>query len=129
MNPELMTKIAEILLGVVVLLGAIIAVISALGLIRLQDVYLRSHAATKSATLGVLFILSGVFLYFWIFQHHFSLKLLLGILFVFLTSPVAGHLNARAAYRSGVALWKGSVKDALKETAQNERRESEQKNR
>jgi multicomponent Na+:H+ antiporter subunit G len=120
-----MNKIVEILLGVVVLLGAIIAVISALGLIRLQDVYLRSHAATKSATLGVLFILSGVFLYFWIIQHHFSLKLLLGILFVFLTSPVAGHLNARAAYRSGVALWKGSVKDALKEVRKDERHEGE----
>ncbi|MHA7967670.1 monovalent cation/H(+) antiporter subunit G [Paenibacillus sp. CAU 1782] len=123
-----MNKIVEVMLGVVVLLGAIIAVISALGLIRLQDVYLRSHAATKSATLGVLFILSGVFLYFWIFHQHFSLKLLLGILFVFLTSPVAGHLNARAAYRSGVALWKGSVKDDLKAASKSERREVDKDN-
>jgi multicomponent Na+:H+ antiporter subunit G len=104
-------------------LGAIIAVISVLGLIRLPDVYLRSHAATKSATLGVLLILLSAFGYSWLFQDHFSIKLLLGIAFVFLTSPVAGHLNARAAYRSGVSLWRGSVRDDLKEEIKRERQE------
>jgi multicomponent Na+:H+ antiporter subunit G len=39
--------------------------------------------------------------------------LILGILFVFLTSPIAGHLNGRAAYRSGVPMWGKSVRDDL----------------
>lgn len=111
------------MLGIVVLLGAVVSLISVIGLIRLPDVYLRSHAATKSATLGVLFILNGAFLYFWIFEGHFSIKLLLGIVFVFLTGPVGGHLNGRAAYRSGVSLWKGSVRDDLKEDLKRERQE------
>lgn len=115
--------IIESAIGIVVLLGAIICALSAFGLIRLPDVYLRSHAATKSATLGVLFILFGTFLYFWIYEGHLSVKILLGIVFVFITGPVAGHLNGRAAYRSGVSLWKGSVRDDLKEALKRERQE------
>ncbi len=124
MNPETIENIIELIMGLLVLLGAIVAVISVIGLIRLPDVYLRSHAATKSATLGVLLILNGAFLYFWIMEGHFSIKLLLGIVFVFLTGPVGGHLNGRAAYRSGVSLWKGSVRDDLKEDLKRERLES-----
>lgn len=124
MTPETMEKTIELVIGILVLLGAIIGVISVFGLIRLPDVYLRSHAATKSATLGVLLILLGGFLYFWIVEHHLSIKLLLGIAFVFITSPVAGHLNGRAAYRSGVSLWRGSVRDDLKEDLKRERQES-----
>lgn len=124
MNPETIEQIVEIVIGIVVLLGAVISVISVFGIIRLPDVYLRSHAATKSATLGVLLILLGGFLYFWIFESHFSIKLLLGIVFVFITAPVAGHLNGRAAYRSGVSLWKGSVRDDLKDDVKRERQEN-----
>jgi multicomponent Na+:H+ antiporter subunit G len=40
---------------------------------------------------------------------------LLGIVFVFLTAPVAGHLIIRAAYRSNVKLADISVEDALYE--------------
>jgi len=110
-----MLAMIENLLGLFILTGAVICAISAFGIIRLPDVYLRSHAATKSATLGVLIILTGAFLFFMIYMDHVSAKLLLGIGFVFLTSPVAGHLNGRAAHRSGVPLWKGSVQDELKQ--------------
>ncbi|MBH5319346.1 Na+/H+ antiporter subunit G [Paenibacillus sp. GSMTC-2017] len=119
----MISVIIELTLGVIVLLGSLICALSVFGLIRLPDFYLRSHAATKSATLGVLFILFGAFLYFWIYEDHFSIKLLLGILFVFITAPVAGHLNGRAAYRSGVSLWKGSVRDDWKEALKRERGE------
>ncbi|WP_036635035.1 monovalent cation/H(+) antiporter subunit G [Paenibacillus massiliensis] len=108
-----MRLIAELLVGGMVLFGALLGALSAFGLIRLPDVYLRSHAATKSATLGVLFVLGGTFLYFLLFMDHLSIKLLLGIVFVFITGPVAGHLNGRAAYRSGVTMWKHSVQDDL----------------
>lgn len=111
---DMIRAIGENVLGLFILGGAIICAISTFGLIRLPDVYLRSHAATKSATLGVLVILIGAFLYFMIYMDHISAKLLLGIAFVFLTSPVAGHLNGRAAHRSGVPLWEGSIQDELK---------------
>ncbi|MBW7475396.1 monovalent cation/H(+) antiporter subunit G [Paenibacillus oenotherae] len=111
----MLKMIGEMAIGAVVLLGACIGAISAFGLIRLPDIYLRSHAATKSATVGVLLILAAAFLYFLLYLDHVSVKLLLGIVFVFLTAPVAGHLTGRAAYRSGVSLWKGSVRDDLKQ--------------
>ncbi|SDT48588.1 multisubunit sodium/proton antiporter, MrpG subunit [Paenibacillaceae bacterium GAS479] len=115
-----------ILAALFVLFGALLSLFSAFGLIRLPDVYLRSHAATKSATLGVLFILTGAFLYYWLVENIVSAKLLLGIAFVFLTGPVAGHLNARAAYRTGVHLWEQSTQDDLKVALQRERAEAKE---
>ncbi|MNJ53664.1 Na(+)/H(+) antiporter subunit G [compost metagenome] len=115
-----MTLIGELLIGLLVLFGAVISALSAFGLVRLPDVYLRSHAATKSPTLGVLCILSGAFLYFMLYLDHVSAKLLLGIVFVFITAPVAGHLNGRAAHRTGVPLWQGSVRDDLSEAIKQE---------
>ncbi|MDQ0061552.1 monovalent cation/H(+) antiporter subunit G [Paenibacillus harenae] len=124
MNLETISKIGELVIGAAIVLGAIVCLLSAFGIVRLPDVYLRSHAATKSATLGVFIILLAVFLYFMFYLEHTSAKLLLGIVFVFLTSPLAGHLNSRAAYRSGVSLWKGSVRDEMK-TALKKEREAE----
>lgn len=120
---EAVKMISEWLIAFLVLTGVLLSALSAFGLIRLPDAYLRSHAASKSATLGVLCILTGVFLYFMIFLEHISIKLLLGVAFVFITSPVAGHLNGRAAYRSGVALWHRSVRDDLKAALAKEQKE------
>ena len=110
MNGEIVEWVAVLF----ILLGAIVSVISAFGLIRLPDVYTRSHAATKSATLSVLACLIGAFIYFWSNDGFVSIRLVLGIIFVFLTAPVAGHLVCRAAYRSRVPLAEGSGEDALK---------------
>jgi len=99
---------------ILILIGSIVSVISAFGMIRLPDVYTRSHAATKSSTLSVLTCLLGAFIYFWVHDGFVSVRLILGILFVFVTAPVAGHLICRAAYRSRVPLAKGSGEDELK---------------
>ena len=110
----LSAEIVEWIAVILILLGSIISVISAFGLIRLPDVYTRSHAATKSSTLSVLACLLGAFIYFWSTDGFVSIRLILGIIFVFLTAPVAGHLVCRAAYRSRVPLAEGSGEDALK---------------
>lgn len=91
-----------------------ISVISAFGMIRFPDVYTRSHAATKSATLSVLVCLLGAFAYFWFHDGYISIRIILGIIFVFITAPVSGHLVTRAAYRSRVPLAEGSGEDELK---------------
>jgi multicomponent Na+:H+ antiporter subunit G len=80
-----------------------------LGLVRLPDVYNRLQAGTKCVTFGTAGLLFGVF----VLQGFtsFGFKALLGIAFVFLTSPVAAHAISRAAHRSGVPLVKGSVVD------------------
>jgi len=105
---------SEVIAALLILIGTFFSFLSAIGLIRLPDVYTRSHAASKSSTLGVLCTLVGTFLYFLITDGYFSIRLLLGIFFVFLTAPVAAHMICRAAYRSNVKLAEVSVQDELK---------------
>ncbi len=114
--------VIEWVIACLVLLGALLGLVSAWGLIRLPDVFTRSHAATKSATLGVMSILLGTFIFFWVEMGELSWRLLLGIAFVFVTAPVAGHLIGRAAYRSGVPLWSRSVRDDLRQVLKPKRR-------
>jgi len=105
--------INELIVAIFALLGMGFSLVTALGLIRLPDVYTRAHAASKSATLGVMSILIGVIIYFVTEDGFFSSRVLLGILFVLITAPIGGHLIARAAYYSNVPLWKSSVRDDL----------------
>ncbi|GAB3048917.1 Na+/H+ antiporter subunit G [Virgibacillus ainsalahensis] len=107
------SEISEFIAAFLILIGSVMAVISAIGIIRFPDVYTRSHAATKSSTLAVLLTLSGVFLYFWVVQSFLSVRILLGIIFVFLTAPVSGHLITRAAYRRMVKMADATVEDEL----------------
>ncbi|AZU60694.1 monovalent cation/H(+) antiporter subunit G [Neobacillus mesonae] len=104
----------EWIVGGFILIGVILSFLSAVGLIRFPDVYTRAHAVSKSANLGVLCILLGTFLYFLLKDGYFRIRLLLGVFFVFLTSPVVAHMLNRAAYRSGVPMAKESVRDDLK---------------
>lgn len=96
-----------------ILIGVMFDFLGVLGLVRLPDVYNRLQAATKCVTFGSAGILLGVF----ILQgfNNFGFKVLLGIVFIFLTSPVAAHIIARAAHRSGVKLTKGSIVDQYQE--------------
>lgn len=107
--------IAEPLVAVLILAGAFLSLVSSIGLLRLPDFYTRSHAAGKSTTLGVLLVLFSAFMYFILDSGHVNVRLLLGIVFVFITAPVSSHLIGRAAYRTGVKLWDKSVMDDLQD--------------
>lgn len=110
-----MNGIAEIITAFFILVGTTISLLAAIGLVRLPDVYTRSHAASKSSTLGVLCVLIGTLLYFLISDGYFSIRLILGIFFVFLTAPVAAHVICRAAYRNQAPVEDTMVEDELKE--------------
>lgn len=93
-------EIAEWIGGVLVILGGIFMAIGSLGLVRMPDVFTRMHAASVADTLGVSLVLFGLVLF-----AGFSLvsvKLILLILFIALTSPTAAHAVARAALHAGV---------------------------
>lgn len=113
------SAIDEFVAAFIILVGSIMSFLSAVGIIRFPDVYTRAHAATKSSTLAVLLTLSGVFLYFWLNESLISVRLLLGIIFVFITAPVSGHLILRAAYRSNVKLTETTSEDELKNVLKN----------
>ena len=92
-----------------IFLGVAFDFFGVLGLVRLPDVYNRLQAATKCVTFGTAGILFGVFLIEGL--TSFGFKALLGIAFVFLTSPVAAHAISKAAHRSGIPLAKETVVD------------------
>lgn len=89
--------------------GLVFDFFGVLGLVRLPDVYNRLQAATKCVTFGTAGILLGVF----VIQgfNSFGFKAILGIIFVFLTSPVAAHAISRAAHRSGIKLTPETIVD------------------
>ncbi|KMK77536.1 monovalent cation/H(+) antiporter subunit G [Alkalihalobacillus pseudalcaliphilus] len=110
----------EIIVSVFVVIGALFTLLAAVGIVRLQDVYSRIHAASKSATLGVMSVMIGTFLFFLFVHDEYVGKILLTILFVFMTAPVAGLMMGRSAYNAGVPLWEKSVQDDLKKAHQKE---------
>lgn len=92
-------------------IGALFAVIAAVGILRMPDFYMRISATTKASTLGATFILAATALYF--DDAAVTGKIIAIIAFVILTTPVAAHMIGRAAHRSGVPLWKESIRDDL----------------
>lgn len=101
----------EYVTGILLVIGALFALVAALGLLRFPDVYSRMHAASKAGTLG-----SGVMLIAMAI-HAADLatasRALAGVAFFLLTAPVSAHLLARAAYMVGYRLWEGSVLDEM----------------
>jgi len=120
-------EIFEFVAASLILLGSIISVISAIGIIRFRDVYSRAHAATKTTTVAILTTLIGVFLFVWNHDGVISVRLMLGIVFVFITAPVSGHLVLRASYRANVKMTDETVEDELKEAYEKRLQEAAKK--
>jgi len=77
-------------------LGAVVVLISMIGLVRMPDVFCRAHAFGKGLTLGLALLFVGL----WIdlgFENT-GMKLVAAIVFQFITLPVASHLLARLSY-------------------------------
>lgn len=79
--------------------GAIFSLLSAVGVLRLPDLYTRMHAASKAGAVGTGLVLLSLAVSSG--DSPVVLRAILGILFLLLTTPVAAHLLARAAYRAG----------------------------
>ena len=90
----------ESLIPAIVLVGAALSLIAALGLHRFADAYARLHAATKAATLGLMLTLAAAIL-----AHGTDGREIATLLFVFMTSPVGAHMVAKAMYDSGYRPW------------------------
>lgn len=83
-----------------ILAGAFFVLVSSIGVFRLPDFYLRVHAPTKAATLGLFFLLGAFALD--VRDRAVVTKAILAVLFIGTTAPVGAHLLTRAAYRHGV---------------------------
>ncbi|MFX4291346.1 monovalent cation/H(+) antiporter subunit G [Streptomyces bohaiensis] len=81
-----------------VVLGALLMGVGAVGLIRLPDVYNRTNAVAKASSLGMICLLLGVLI--WKPSTLAVFTLIPAILLQLLTSPISGFAIGRAAYRS-----------------------------
>ena len=99
------------LAGILLIIGAFFAMVAAIGIIRLPDVYSRMHAASKAGTVG-----SGLMIIALAVTAAGSgtpIRALAGVVFFLITAPIAAHLLARAAYKVGYKLWSQSVVDEM----------------
>ena len=112
MNELQMTLNQQIGLALIVI-GVLFDISGCVGLVRLPDVYNRIQASTKCVVLGTALLLLGAVV--WLGTAAAVVKGLICILFILITSSTAAHALSRAAYRSGVSLWKGSVVDRYAE--------------
>ena len=86
-----------------ILAGLFFLIVAAIGMLRLPDVFTRSHALSLTDSLGAFLVLAGLAIY-----QGFSLnllKILVVLALLYLLNPVISHATIRAALRSGLKPW------------------------
>jgi len=108
-----MIALQDIVVGLILLTGSFFALVASVGLLRLSDVYMRMHAASKAGTLGSGLMMLGLAVY--AAEVGVVSRAIAGIIFFLLTAPVSTHLLARAAYMVGYKPCEETKLDALAE--------------
>jgi multicomponent Na+:H+ antiporter subunit G len=101
----------DVIAGVLIIAGCLLALLGGIGVLRLPDVFGRMHAATKPPTLGLVLVAAGAILRVDSVADVTFLVLVVGL--QFLTAPVGAHLVGRSAYASGGQLAPDTVVDEL----------------
>ncbi len=89
---------------VFIVAGLFFLIVAAIGVIRLPDVFSRSHAISLTDSLGAFLMLVGI-----AFQVEISknmLKILAVLALLYIQNPVIAHATIRAALRAGLKPWK-----------------------
>ena len=82
-------------------IGTLFLLVSALGTLRLPDVFTRMHAAGAASTLGISCLLLATGVHF--LEDGQMLRMIALIILFFVTAPIATTTMARAAYRSSAS--------------------------
>lgn len=82
--------------ALLILAGSFISVSSVIGIFKFKECLTRMHAAAMGDTLALALILAGLIILTGI--SFTSLKLVLILIFLWLTSPVSSHLIAQMTY-------------------------------
>lgn len=95
-----MVVVVDIVSWVCLVGGGFFVLVGGIGVLRMPDVYTRSHAASITDTLGTALVLVGLMA-----QAGPTLvtaKLILILAFLFFTSPTSSHALLHTAYSTGV---------------------------
>jgi len=99
------------------LMGSFSLFVAAIGLLRMPDVYNRVQTGTKASTLGAIMSFIGIGLLavdHWD-ETNWIGRVIVLIVFIFLTNPVSSHVLMRAAYAMKIPLSNITTVDKLKE--------------
>ena len=83
----------------IMLMGALLVLLAAVGVIRFDDVLARMHALAKASTLGIVLVLAGAAV--GLHDANDVTSLVLAALLQVLASPPASNLLSRATYLAG----------------------------
>ncbi len=109
-----MTIVLDILSWIMLIAGAFFVMTGSIGLVRMPDFFSRTHPAGLIDTLGAVLTIGGLLLQS--DEFAVSIKLVLILVFLFLTSPTAAHALAQAALVSGIKPWtRGAREDQTAE--------------
>lgn len=86
----------NILISFLLISGLFFFIVGTIGILRFPDIYTRAHSTAKCDTLGTVLILLALIIYNGL--NFVSLKILLIIIFIWITSPTSTHLIAKANY-------------------------------
>lgn len=100
----------EVIVLVLAAGGVFFAVIAAIGLVRLPDLYTRAHSTSKSETLGAILTLAAVAVA--LGTDLSTVKVGFLLLFMFLTNPTAAHAITRAAVEQDIEPWTRGEEDS-----------------
>jgi multicomponent Na+:H+ antiporter subunit G len=106
--------VKEIVVIALCCIGVFFSLSGAVGILRMPDVYTRIQCSTKTITMGALPLLVAVAVGKGPMTAFGSRALFVGVLLL-VFNPATGHALARAAYKTGVPMWRGSVQDEPRE--------------
>lgn len=94
-----MNDLRELIVVVLIVIGAALCLTAAIGLLRFRDVPTRLHAATKPQVLGLILICIAIGL---ALESWAVAAFLVPIVLIQLaTAPMSAHMVGRQAYRNG----------------------------
>jgi multicomponent Na+:H+ antiporter subunit G len=102
--------VTETVVAVLAGIGLFFSLSAAVGILRMPDVYCRIQCSSKTVTMGVLPALIALVIGEGPISSYGSRALIVAAL-ILIISPTASHALARAAYKAGVPMWPGAVRD------------------
>ena len=111
-------RVADVVGAGCLVVGALLTLIAAIGILRFPDVLTRMHSATKPQVLGLLVILVGLGLRLRD-PGTIGLRAMVAM-FQLVTTPIASHMVGRASFRAGQVRRDLLVVDELTKVLPNE---------
>lgn len=97
-NADAVGTVIDAVSAAFMIVGALMSLAAAIGLLRFPDLMSRMHAATKPQVLGLFLLLAALGLQmrtWWVWP-----VMLVAWIFQLLTVPVSAHMVGRAGYRT-----------------------------